>query len=279
MKKQIVTTFSPPQDMLDVGLFLFLQHKKSGKTTLADLVCSILAHYGYELAAVRNDVHDRLDRYVQSERIELATTFDMLEGHISLDLDRHEVLVSLIEEMMSRQRTAIIYDSSAAAGEHLPTVLLRDLYVQQLAEHGRSAMCFVPLRPTDDIAAGALGAMKAAEIALEGQLIVPVIIGLDVDIAQLPPEHDFFKCIARAQHGVIRLPYVQPAIAMSIDRLTLPLHALSNPESLPTRRQVRSDIGCTTGQAGLVVAAIAEMVSVLRTQLAKVGIGPLDSKD
>lgn len=279
MKKPLITNFSPPADMPDVGLFLLLQQKKSGKTTLADLICSILAAYGYELAALRNDTHNRFDRYVQSQRIELATTFDMIEGHISLDLDRHEVLIKLIEDMMSQPRAAIVYDSSAAAGERLPTVLLRDLYAEQLAEHARSALCLVPLRPTDDIAAGALGAMTSAEIALKGQLIVPVIIAQDVDIDQLPPDHDFFKCIASAEHGIIRLPYVPPAIAMNIDRLNLPLHAVTNPGSLEIRRQVRDSLGCSTGQAGLLVAAIAEMTGVLKAQLRKVGIAPIVSVD
>lgn len=266
--------FTPPASMTAVGLILMLQPKKSGKSTLSDLLCSTLLSFGYEIAALRNDAHNRFDRYVKSTRIELATTNDMIEGNLSLDLDRHEVLIRLVEDMMARPRTAIVYDSSAAAGDRLPTILLRDLYAQQLAENNRSALILVPLRATEDIAAGALHAMESAEIALPGQMIVPVVLAQDADIDALGRNHDFSKCIGKAKHGVIRLPFIPPAVASHLDRLSMPLWELSDPVSLSVRRAVRDSLSCTTGQAGLVVAAVAEMVAIMKTELAKLDIGP-----
>lgn len=266
--------FTPPAGMPPLGLILMLQPKKSGKSTIADLLCSTLLSLGYDIAAVRNDVYNRFERYVESIRLELATTHDMIEGNLSLDLDRHEQLIRLIELLMPRPRTAIIYDSSAAAGERLPTILLRDLYAQQLAEHNRSALILVPLRTTDDIAAGALYAMEAAEIAMPGQMIVPVVMAQDADIAALTRSHDFHRCTGKAKHGVIRLPYIPSAIASHFDRLSMPLWQLSDPASLSVRRAVRDNLACTTGQAGLVVAAVAEMVAIMGAELGKLGIGP-----
>jgi hypothetical protein len=266
-------TFTPPADLAPPGLILMLQPKKSGKSTLSDLLCSTLVSLGYDIAALRNDVHDRFDRYVASTRIEWATTHDMIAGNLSLDLDRHEVLVDLIDDLLVRPRTVIVYDSSAAGGERLPTVLLRDLYAQRLAAHDRSALILVPLRPTDDIAAGALYAMEAAETAMPGSLVVPVVLAQDADIAPLSQEHPFFKCIELARSGVIRLPYVPGAITAHLDRLSMPLWELTDPTSLGVRRLVRDSLSCTTGQAGLVVAAVAEMVAIMTSELAKLDIG------
>ena len=265
--------FTPPADLAPPGLILMLQPKKSGKSTLSDLVCSTLASQGYDIAALRNDQHDRLDRYVASTRIEWATTHDMIAGNVSLDLDRHEVLVELIDDFLPRPRSVIVYDSSAAGGERLPTVLLLDLYAQRLAALDRSALILVPLRPTDDIAAGALYALEAAETAMPGSLVVPVVLAQDADIAPLDTEHAFFKCIALARHGVIRLPHFPAAITGHLDRLSMPLWALTDPTSLEVRRTVRDNLACTSGQAGLVVAAVAEMVAILTAELAKLDIG------
>ncbi|MHA6297912.1 hypothetical protein [Devosia sp. CAU 1758] len=275
MTKLILPPFTPPSSLPPVGFILMLQPKKSGKSTLTDLLCSTLLSFGYDIAALRNDEHSRLERYLKSVRIELATTHDMIEGSISLDLDRHEILINLLEQLLPRPRSAVLYDSSAAAGDSLPTVLLRDLYAQILAEHDRSGVVFVPLRPTDDVAAGALYAMEAGETAMPGQLIVPVVIAQDADIASRPRGHDFFKCIERAKHGVIRLPYIPSAICGHLDRLPMPLSDLTDPTSLAVRRAVRDSLGCTQGQAGLVVAAVAEMVAIMVDELAKLDIVPL----
>ncbi len=115
----------------------------------------------------------------------------MIEGNLWLDLDRHEVLIRLVEDIKPRPRTAIVYDSSAAAGERLPTILLRDLYAQQRTEHNRSSLTMVPLRPTDDITAGRLYAMESAEVAVADDMVVPVIMAQDADIAALSRNHDF----------------------------------------------------------------------------------------
>lgn len=268
--------FTPPADLLPVGLFLMLQPKKSGKSTIADLLCNCLVSAGYDIFVLRNDEHRRFDRYTDSHRIELATTSDAIEGRISLDLDRHEIMIDKIGAL-SNQKTVIVYDSSAAAGERLPTVLYRDLYAAQFAEQGRSIVCFVPLRPTDDVASGALYAMEAAETALPGALIVPVLIAPDVDIEQLPREHDFFKCLKRARHGMIRLEHFQPAVMFHVDRLTVPLSEFTDPTCLKTRRLAREMLGCPPGQAGLVVAAVADLVATMEIELGKLNIGLFDA--
>ncbi len=82
------------------------------------------------------------------------------------------------------------------------------------------------------------------------------------------------KCITKPKHGVIRLPYIPQAVSSHLDRLSLPLWELGDPASLPVRRAVRDSLSCTTGQAGLVVAAVAERVTIMRAELAKLGFGP-----
>lgn len=257
-----------------IGLFCTTSPKKSGKSTVLRVAANEFSDAGYELVLLRHDIHNLLEAFAPTVRIELAKSADIMRGKTTMDLKHHAPLTDAMLSLPEHPRRIVMLDASAPGSGRIGSILQAGRFNKWLADREIFAIFCVPLRPIEDSAQGALEMMDELHAVMPDHFVVPVPICDPNDLDILPDDHLFFQVIKMARHGVIHLPALSEEIASGLERLDRPLSEIADPDSEEALAYIAEKSGHNRLMSGLISEGAQDLVLAFEEAMRPLALTP-----
>jgi hypothetical protein len=251
-------------------LLMFAQDRSSGKTLSGQAMLSFSVYAGYKPFILQNDEQTRLMRYGQVETIRLAGTTEVMENEMS-DIDRHEKLLELIDELKDNPELLIVYDMAAGSVGRLADIFDELAINERLLEIGETALVIVPVTARADIADAALFTINQFQGALADHLVMPIINYRDGSPADLGPDHPFHQALKSAKNGVLEFPAINKQSALLFERMDRTLHDVVALEGSAAISGLAAELGTSAARATLLVGTCQKILTGLKPQAESLG--------